>query len=235
MRNRQLWGGAGLMAVAGALFFATKFYGVYNYTSVAFNAGGGTWQFNGAVTASGVELVTSGSGAGGAIYLPALANPADYEVRTTLRLNSSGGTYVTFIRASNDALPGNQGSWYALEIQNPTFSSAPGSPCTATAVLSKRIAGSYAVLSSAPVPCRNLMQVRLVAISYDATNGALLGYVDNHGYLYAGINNPQLPSGKPGAGLISAPSGSGIAQFDFGARDTLGPNAIDANYLSTWT
>jgi hypothetical protein len=66
---------------------------------------------------------------------------SSYEVRTTIALTTSGGYFLTVLRASPDSLVyiGNSGTWYAIELSNPTFS---GSSCSATLLLLKSVSGS---------------------------------------------------------------------------------------------
>ena len=54
----------------------------------------------------------------------------NYAVKTTLALNTSGGVYVKYLRATPNALAGT-GSYYSVEPQNPTFNATTGA-CSAT-------------------------------------------------------------------------------------------------------
>jgi hypothetical protein len=74
-------------------------------------------------------------------------------------LATSGGTYITYLRASSNALAasGNTGTWYAIEIINPTFS---GSSCTATLTYLKSISGTVSTIATTTVPCSNGMVAR---------------------------------------------------------------------------
>jgi hypothetical protein len=48
---------------------------------------------------------------------------SSYEVRTTIALTTSGGYFLTMLRASPDSLVyiGNSGTWYAIELKQPHF------------------------------------------------------------------------------------------------------------------
>jgi hypothetical protein len=86
-----------------------------------------------------------------------------YEVKSTLTLTQSGGTYVQYLRASPDALsgPAAQGSYVAVELQNPTFT---GGACTAGLAVYRRVGGAIYALASTTVPCRNGMVIRSVFV-----------------------------------------------------------------------
>lgn len=64
-----------------------------------------------------------------------------YQTNMTLTLAASGGTYVTYLHASSNAVtgPSPQGSFYAIEVQNVTLSGASG---TGTLVINRANNGS---------------------------------------------------------------------------------------------
>ncbi len=86
---------------------------------------------------------------------------SNYEVRTTLTLTQSGGTYTTYLRATSNAMsgPSAAGTAYAIEVQNPTFS---GSACSATLAIYKIISGSVTTLGTTTIPCSNGLVIRSV-------------------------------------------------------------------------
>src|SRR5712692_1077986 len=116
------------------VLFATPLLAVYTYyysdTLTGINAS--NWTQNGVLSTSGSGL-TSADGNGGSLIstvsVPDGSN--DYEVRATVNLTASGGNYISYLRASANALlaAGNTGSYYAVEVVNPTFA---GSSCSAT-------------------------------------------------------------------------------------------------------
>ena len=123
---------------------------------------GNKWTQNGAVTPTPTGL-TAPSSAGGA-WISRLAAPdgsSEYEVRMTLNLTASGGTYAAYLRASTDAMsgPSAQGTYYSVEIQNPTFS---GNSCTATLAVNRRQNNVITLFGSTPVPCHRDTVVRAV-------------------------------------------------------------------------
>jgi len=71
-----------------------------------------------------------------------------------LSLAASGGTYVTYLRATSNALAanGNTGTFYAIQVQNPTFSQN-GAACTATLLINKSVAGSVTTLWASTIAC----------------------------------------------------------------------------------
>ncbi|MCX6625718.1 MAG: hypothetical protein NTY38_32575, partial [Acidobacteria bacterium] len=115
-----------------------------------------SWWQNGTVTLLGPGF-WSGNANGGSL-ISAVNVPdgtARYEVRTMLTLGASGGTYIQYLRASQDALsgPAPSGTYYAIELQNPTF--APDGHCTATLAAYKRVGGMITALGSNQTACSN--------------------------------------------------------------------------------
>jgi hypothetical protein len=90
------------------------------------------WGQNGTLTATAGGLLSYDSNGGSLISKVAVPGGSSfYEVKTKISLAGSGGTYITYLDASTDALSGattSTGTYYAWEIQNPTFN---GSACTA--------------------------------------------------------------------------------------------------------
>jgi len=106
----------------------------------------------------------SGAGANGGSLISRVPVPdgsSEAEVRMTVTLHVSGGTYTQFLQATPDARtsgPG-AGSYLAFEMQNPTFD-AKGA-CTATFLLLQGQAGKTNLMASFPHSCRNGMEMRL--------------------------------------------------------------------------
>ena len=80
----------------------------YTYFSTSdFQAGipSGTWQSNGSIIGSAPNgLVSSVANGGSVIYTQAIPDgTAEYEAKATLRITASSGTFVIYLRASNDA------------------------------------------------------------------------------------------------------------------------------------
>lgn len=88
------------------------------------------WTQNGALSA-GSGLTSSDSSGGSLISTQAAPGiSSEYEVKSTLTLTQSGGTYSTYLRASSNALsgPSARGTAYVIEVQNPTFSGGGPQP-----------------------------------------------------------------------------------------------------------
>jgi len=114
--------------------------------------------------------------------------------------DASGGTYVTNPRATTNALngPAPAGTAYAIEIQNPTCTSA-------TLAVYKIVSESEASLASTPIPCNNGMTVRVM---YTAETGQIAVFINNAlGYLGS---DSSIAGGKPGIGVRGPPSGNSI-------------------------
>jgi hypothetical protein len=93
-----------LLAALPALLFAayTPYY-TDNLTSI--NAT--YWTTNPTVTSTSNGLTATSTNGGSIISrIAAPGNPNEYEVKSTLRLTASGGTYVHYLRASADAMSG---------------------------------------------------------------------------------------------------------------------------------
>jgi len=120
----------------------------YDYSSLLNPFNSNWWANNGGTNSISTNFYTNTSSTGGSLIfnsgtpLPSPSN--NYEVKTTLTLAASGGTYVTYIRATANGMlaKGNQGTFYAVEIANPTFTNGV---CTATFQIYKQVSGTGAV------------------------------------------------------------------------------------------
>jgi len=97
-----------------ALFFLipSSLFGAYTYYYSEPAANPANWTINGDST------FTSSGGGSQISSLPVPDGTSDYEVRTTLSIKASGGTFITYLRASTDALngPNAAGTYYAFEL-----------------------------------------------------------------------------------------------------------------------
>ena len=150
-----------------------------------------------------------------------------YEVKTTLTLTASGGTYIHYLEATTDAKsgPSASGTFYSVELQNPTVT-AGGMAGSGTLALNKRENGSMTVLASTVVPCHNGTTIRSVMTTY-----GIFVFVDNLYYL-SSYPTPLL-SGKPGIGAFATPAGNSIARVDLGGLDRVGPSAVISQSIGT--
>src|SRR5260370_27463538 len=126
----------------------------YCYSASFISVDTSKWFWVGDVVAPGTGGFV-GPGANGSALISNIAVPdgsSEYEVKMTLTLTTSGGNYITYVRASNDALSGPvpSGTFYAVEVHNPTFN---GSVCTATLALYRQLGGVTTQSFAPSIPC----------------------------------------------------------------------------------
>ena len=126
-----------LLVAAPALFAVYQYY----YSDPLTSIDGSRWWQNGSLTtdSSGLSAPTTNGGS----LISKVAVPdgtSQYEVAATLRLTATGGAYSLYLRATQDALsgPAASGSYYVVELQNPTFTDGI---CSATLAVYKRQSG----------------------------------------------------------------------------------------------
>ncbi|MEK7407925.1 MAG: hypothetical protein AAB225_22875, partial [Acidobacteriota bacterium] len=205
-----------LLLGAAALFAAYQYY--YSDTLTTINLT--KWTQNGALTPTSGGLTAPSANGGSLISTVAVPDgTSEYEVKTTLTLTASGGVYVHYLRASADAMsgPAAQGTYYAIELQYPTFS---GSACTASLLAYKRVSGVVTFLTSTIVPCRNGMVFRSVRLP--APWEVISVQIDGLQYLV--ITDSSIATGKPGVGAYSTPAGNSIALVELGPADRVAPS-----------
>jgi hypothetical protein len=201
----------------------------YYYSDSLTSINSNHWIQNGSGSAGSGGYTSTGSGnlvSSASISSRSIVN---YEVRMTIALTQSGGNYAALARASDDAVLGNTnaGSYYALEIANPTLTNGA---CSASLYGWKVVAGSASLLTSTTIPCHTGMVLRAAMIP---SGGAVFfaAYVDNvyYGCIY---DSQPLAAGAPGVSVSSAPSVNAISQAQLGPYDSILPNAIDAATVS---
>lgn len=200
----------------------------YYYTDTFASINTSNWTQNGTVSVRPEWGLSATSSSGGSLISKvAVQGPssANYEVNATLALKTSGGYYVEYLRASSNALTG-AGSYFSVELQNPTFNPSTGA-CTATLAAFQSVNGSVTQLYSMPVACRDGMQVRTMVVS----NYALTTV---NGILYSAFFNSQLSSGMPGIGGRSMPTANTISQAELGPWDNVAPSPVNANTFTPW-
>ena len=201
----------------------------YYYTD-ALTSSNSNWTHNGSTgsyTSSGFTSTSASTlVADSNIPPPANDSQTSYEVKMTLALTQSGGTFSALLRASSNASLASSptGTFYAIEITNIVFS---GSTCSATLASYKVINGTATNLSSGAAPCGNGMIVRSVI----TTSGVVYVYINNE--LSLALADSSITSGSPGISVVSSPSGNTISQVQLGPLDTVAPNAIVANTVAT--
>jgi hypothetical protein len=177
-----------------------------------------SWAIRGDAS-SAPDGVTS---AGGAVLLSRLAMPdqtSEMEVRASLNLKQSGGVYSIYLHASPDALAGPTpaGSYYAVEVENPTFSEKG---CTATLSISKRSSESVTSLHSESIACHDGMTLRAIA-GADGHLGVWLDY-----WNLTKLDDAEVSGGVAGIGVRGAPAENSIGGVDLGQLDRLAPGPL---------
>ena len=172
--------------------------------------------------ASSMNGGLSSSSANGAAMLSRLAVPdgsSEYEVRATLNLKQSGGVYTVYLHASADAMagPGAAGSYYAVELQNPTFTDKG---CTATLEISKRSSESVTSLHSETVACNDGMVLRAVS----AADGHIGVWLNQWNLIT--LDDSEVAAGRPGLGVRGAPSTNSWSAVDLGQLDRIAPGPL---------
>jgi RHS repeat-associated protein len=148
-----------------------------------------------------------------------------YEVRTVVKLAASGGTYVSYLLAGNNALSGPTaaGTAYALELQNPVVGS---SSCSATLALYLLTSGAKTLLASSSIVCAASTELRF----FMDTANALGVLVNGASVFLVPVSGAQLlTTGQPGVGAYNTPAGNSIAEADLGPHDNVAPTAVLAS------
>ena len=210
------------------LFFApVPLFGYSYYYSDTFSSiNTSNWTQNGSLSA-GSSGLTGSSDQGGSLIssLSVPDTPGLYEVKTTLNLIQNGGIFVSYLEASSNALSGGagSGSYYAVELQFPSFSNGA---CSATLALYKRVNGVVTLLSSTSVVCASTTVIR--AVRSQASQFAI--YVNDFYAIWA--QDGDLTSGQPGVGVRGSPVNS-IARADLGKLDEVAPAAVSSSHIGT--
>lgn len=218
-RRRAVWLLAALLAAVPAAFAQAGFVWDYFGYGISISSSG--------FTVNGDGTFASSSG-GAAIWQNTVtgANPNDYEMNTTLTPNSPGGTYMHFLRASLNALPGS-GSYISVEISVPSGWKS-GGPAT----LAVR-------------QCSNGTVTQLDGASISLHTGDTLRSVVWGTNLWVFLNNIQqgaytipLTTGQPGYGGYNIPSDSGFAipyqgSIKIGHHDTVAPQTVIPTSVAT--
>ena len=163
-----------ILALFGLLLFlsggSSSLYAAYTpyYTDVLFTTIDTTYWYQ-----NGIGGVSNGCGlsgdANGVALISKITPPSpstDYDVKMNVYIfpyiASSGFTFVQYLRASNDALsgPAPQGSYYAVELQNPTFNGEVDLGI-ATLAIYKRVGGSGDSTGIHGCACRKAARWRL--------------------------------------------------------------------------
>ena len=218
--------------LAAAATEAQAAYTYYYADQVA--SANSNWTNNGTVTYANGGFTSASAGSLVSTITPPVYAP-DYEVYANIFLNASGGNYSFLLRASDNALPPSTGTFYSVELQNPTFS---GGACTATLAFSKTVSGVTTTLSSGSIWCSSLVQWRIairgttILVHQRATTASQMPANSTWTpVLWTG--DSSITSGKPGLAVRGAPSNNYINWANLGPTDGTPPNAVDLHNLST--
>ena len=185
------------------------------------------WYQNGTVSGTSGGLTATSTNGGSLISKVSAPGPVttDYEVQMTLSFTASGGTYVTYLRASPNAQagPGLAGTFYSVEV-TPTFS---GSYCSAALALNKTVSGSMTTIATNTIPCPNGTVIRSIVHA-----GILVIWVGNGAWIATTDSSPIL-TGSPGVGAFGTPSGNSVSAVALGPGDETGPNTPSASTFVT--
>jgi hypothetical protein len=213
-----------VLVAATPTWAAYQYYLTDNLTSV--NAA--NWTASG--TAASVAQGLGGGATGGALIsrVPIPDGTAEAEVRVTLQLTASGGTYTEFLQASPDATAAGTGggTYLSFEMQNPQFDAT--GHCLANFALLESRGGATTVLGSVQHPCRNGMVLR-----FAVHGGLALVWPDEALPMEFAVSTPGV--GQPGIGIAGAPAGNTISEVQLGAIDRAPPPAINAQQVGVST
>ena len=221
---------ARLVLIASACL-APAFAGyTYDYANLLNPYNSSNWSLTGSGSPSNNFYTSSASNGSSVLFGPTIQTPPtnSYEVRTTLTLTASGGHYITYLRASSGSLLGTStGTFYAVEVANPTFS---GGNCSATLNIYKDTGHGGSPVSSSGIGCHNGMIIRAVVLNFNV----VAIYIDNLFWTSWGwADNSPITTGEPGVGVAGAPSGNGISTIDIGHQDIAAPNPLNAQEVGT--
>jgi RHS repeat-associated protein len=207
----------GLILLSLSLTAAASAAYVYDFPNLLSPYVASQWNINGSLNTT--TLPISSSTGGSLIFKSTIpGNPAAYEVKATFNVGSTGGNYLIYLRATSNALlSANQGTFYAVKVENPTYT---GSECDANLHIVKEISGVATTLQNTRFVCSASVVVRAVITQ----SNQILAYVN--GVQFANISDTTITSGQPGVGINQAPSGNAITTVDIGHQDTVAPSAV---------
>jgi hypothetical protein len=214
--------------LAAAPLFSAPAWAAYQYyfTDQLTTVDTAKWSTAGQVTPGSAGLATPDTNGGSLISrVPIPDGSAEAEVRMTVTLTTSGGSYTEFLQATPDARTGSNGSgsYIAFEMQNPQFDAS--GHCAATFVLLQSSAGTATLLASFQHACRNGMTLRLAI-----RGGQVLVWPDESTPMpFTGVT---AAPGQPGIGSYATPAGNAISQVQFGPIDRVVPSPIDQQKLT---
>lgn len=217
-----------ILNLSALLLCTTSAWGAYSYylTDTLTSIDPSKWSSTGAVAPGAAGLSAPGASGGTLVSrVPIPDGTAEGEVAITLTLAAAGGAYTEFLQASPDAStgPASSGTFFAFEMQNPTFNTAHTS-CSANFVLFQGVAGTISVISTFQHSCRSGMVMRLVV------HGTVAAVYPDQAEPMEFTIAPNS-SGQPAIGAYGMPAGNSISLVQLGAIDRTSPPAIDGTKL----
>ena len=222
-----------LNLLALCLGLAPAAFGQYSYWySETFNPSySGNWTVNGTVSTHTTGLGDTSSGNTGSLIstLTIPNNPPEtagsYEVKTTLNLSASGGTYVTYLDATSNAILTSgsaTGTFYAVEF-TPTFT---GSICSLSINIYKSLSGTVTSLAGGTAACSSTTAIRTVR----AWNWIHV-YVNSIDSLW--VYDTDIANGQAGVGVAGAGYPNTVASVGLGEIIVVSPNPVNASTIGT--
>src|SRR5262245_10410764 len=212
-----------------SILFALPLAAAYSYFVTAdFTTGipSSGWTSNGTLTGSTPNgLVSTASNGGSVIYGGSGLTYADqYEMKATLKITASGGTFVLYTRATSNALTSltPTGTMYAMEM-TPTLS---GGGCTMAVNHYRIVSGSATLIAAHSLACADGMTVRLAQ-----RNGYYMGVTSLNEMYF--IGDGTITTGNAGFGAKSLPSGNGILKGEIGQSDQTAPTTFSPTNVRT--
>ena len=218
-----------IVLVAAALVLPLWPAETYYLTDSLSSVDSSRWTQTGSVSPGSAGLAAPDAVGGSLISrIPIPDGSAEAEVRISLRLAASGGTYTEFLQATPDSRTGGTGggTHIAFEMHNPQFDAERH--CLANFLVLQSVAGVTALLSSFQHACRDGMEMRMAV-----HGGVALLWPDQATPMEFAI--ATLGAGRPGIGAYGTPNGNTISAVQLGAIQRAAPSAIDKQRIGVST
>ena len=188
---------------AAILLFSAGMFAVYQYYwSVDLNSTTGytSWTPNGQGQFSAVNY-SANSATGGSLIsaIPVPTASIGYEVNAHINLAQSGGVYTVYLSASSNALsgPSPQGSYYAIELQNPVRTPTT---CSANLLMYKRVNSVITLMWSSVVSCRGRANPERPILRVIRRTSGGIYVLDEWNNCLIWASDTAVPAGQPGVG-----------------------------------
>ena len=151
-----------------------------------------------------------------------------YEINSTLRIQTSGGNFVQYIRSQptslNSSVP--SGPFFTVELNHPQITAAG---CMGTLSFWQSDGTNATLKAQSQVPCNDHMEIRTVVFSFGSGADFVWTMID--GLVYSAYCD--IKTGTPGVGLWDTPAVNGIESVRIGARNLTPPAPIDRATIGT--